>query len=192
MVRVLVVDTETTGLPRRNARDGPAAVRWPRLVEAAWLLLEETGDVLVEESHLIRPEGFTVPRQATAVHAIPDALAREEGEALADVLAGLMRGVDAAGLVVGHNVAFDLGVIRSELARAGMEDRSRTLPTCCTMKRGARLAGTRGPRENRWPKLEELHVRLFAEPYTGRHRALGDARACARCYLAMKKMGLAP
>ncbi len=151
-----------------------------------------SGDLLVEESHLVRPEGFTVPPRATAVHSIPDALAREEGEALADVLAALMRGVDAAGLVVGHNVAFDLGVIRGELARTGMEDRSRTLPTWCTMLNGARLAGARGPRGRRWPTLEELHLRLFAEPYAGRHRALGDARACARCYLAMRRMGLAP
>ena len=189
MVRVLVIDTETTGLPRRA---GTRAVRWPRLVEAAWMLLDETGGVLVEESHLAIPEGFSVPREATAVHAIPDALAREEGEALAGVLTALMRSIDAAGLIVAHNVAFDLGVIRSELERAGMKDRSRTLPTCCTMKSGARLVGTRGPRGYRWPTLEELHLRLFAEPYADRHRALGDARACARCYLAMKKMGLAP
>jgi len=189
MVRVLVVDTETTGLPRRN---GSRVVRWPRLVEAAWLLLDETGDVLVEEAHLVRPEGFTVPRRATEVHAISDALAREEGEAVADVLAMFMRAVDAAGLVVGHNITFDLGVIRSELARAGMEDRSRTLPACCTMKNSARLIGARGPRGYRWPTLTELHVRLFTEPHVGRHRALGDARACARCYLAMRRMGLAP
>ena len=189
MVRVLVVDTETVGLPRRT---GSGAVRWPRLVEAAWLLLEETGEVLEVQSHLVRPEGFTVPRRVTEFHTISDALAQEEGKAVADVLAMFMRAVDAASLVVGHNITFDLGVIRSELARAGMEDHSRTLPTCCTMKNGARLVGARGPRGYRWPTLMELHVRLFAEPYTGRHRALGDARACARCYLAMKKMGLAP
>ena len=189
IVRVLVLDTETTGLPRQA---GLRLVRWPRLVEAAWLLLDETGELLEVQSHLVRPEGFTVPATATAVHGIPDALVREEGEALAGVLAALMRSVDAARLIVGHNVAFDLGVIRSELVRAGMEDRIRTLPTCCTMRTGAPLVGARGPRGYRWPTLGELHLRLFAEPLVGRHRALVDAQACARCYQAMRKMGLAP
>ncbi|KAF5047250.1 putative bifunctional exonuclease/endonuclease protein [anaerobic digester metagenome] len=189
MVRVLIVDTETTGLPRR---DRAGRVSWPRLVEVGWVLLDEVGAVIGEESHLVIPEGFAIPPDASEVHGITEALARHEGKPLPDVLDALEHSLVGVGLVVAHNISFDIGVLRAESDRLRRGDRLFAHPTFCTMKNGARMLRTPGVHGFRWPTLTELHDWLLAEPYPARHRALEDARACARCYLAMRKMGLAP
>lgn len=189
MARVLIVDTETTGLPRR---DRTGRVSWPRLVEVGWVLLDEVGAVIGEESHLVIPDGFAIPRDASEVHGITEALARHEGEPLPDVLDALEYSLAGVGLVVAHNIGFDIGVLRAEYDLLERGDRLFAHPTFCTMKSGARVVGLPGPHGFRWPTLIELHDCLLGESYPGRHRALEDAKACARCYLAMRKMGLAP
>jgi DNA polymerase III subunit epsilon len=39
----------------------------------------------------------------------------------------------------------------------------------------------------KWPTLEELHKKLFNQPFAGAHQALADVRACVRCYFELKQ-----
>ena len=62
---------------------------------------------------------------------------------------------------------------------------------CCTMIRSTdycQLPGRYG--KYKWPKLEELHFKLFGESFEGAHDALADIRATMRCYYEMEKRGL--
>jgi hypothetical protein len=40
----------------------------------------------------------------------------------------------------------------------------------------------------KWPKLQELHSKLFGSPFEGGHDALVDVRACAKCYFELRKL----
>jgi hypothetical protein len=42
----------------------------------------------------------------------------------------------------------------------------------------------------KWPKLSELHIKLFGEDFDGAHDALADIEATARCFWEMRKLKL--
>nr|WP_281069823.1 3'-5' exonuclease [Methanofollis sp. W23] len=176
------MDVETTGVLRRGEEP-------PRLVEAAWLVCDVSCGVVREESRLVCPEGFVIPPSAVQVHGITTARAREEGTALAGVLADLAR--DAVGVsgVVAHNLAYDLAVVRGECRRLVRPDPFAGLPGCCTMESTAAFCGIRRAWGYKWPRLSELYQVLFGEPCEEVHRALDDARLCAECYYALRRQG---
>jgi hypothetical protein len=47
-----------------------------------------------------------------------------------------------------------------------------------------------GPYGYKWPKLSELHFKLFGEYFEEAHNASVDVRATFRCFWEMRKRGL--
>jgi DNA polymerase-3 subunit epsilon len=98
-----------------------------------------------------------------------------------------------ARLIVGHNVSFDLRIMRIALLRAGYtKDRLDALKpdTFCTMNAAPpmlnlpptekmKAAGFTKPKP---PKLEECISHFFGEKLEGAHDALVDVRASLRVY----------
>lgn len=80
----LFFDTETTGLPLRHDAPPTALRNWPRLVQLSWQLTDEHGVVISSGDHIIRPEGFSIPPEASDGHGITDAMAREKGVSVHD------------------------------------------------------------------------------------------------------------
>jgi DNA polymerase III epsilon subunit-like protein len=179
---VLVVDTETTG---RFVSGRPP----PRLVAVAWVLCDGRGAPVDERAVGGVPAGFSIPQAAVEVHGITTADARREGVALLDALAALAHAAARAELVVAHNLAYDRRIIAGECERAGCADPLAPLPGWCTMEGSTRFCGIRRRGGYKWPTLSELHLALFGCPYGGAHRALEDARACARCFFALVELG---
>lgn len=191
-MKILVFDTESTGLPIEEKDPFHYPEYWPRLVQLAWVLYDD--DTLLEEhSYIIAPEGFTIPKSAVEIHGITNERAKEEGRPLPEVLTKFSDVLGQAEVIVGHNVSFDRSVITAEFARAKQNAPILGLPFHCTMKTTTDIckipAKVRG-REFKWPTLTELHTHLFTEPFEDTHDALADVRACARCYLELKKQGL--
>ena len=56
----------------------------------------------------------------------------------------------------------------------------------CTMLGGCKLKGNKA---SKWPKLVELHTRLYPEQPTivQSHRAMADVQICRNCYFKMTK-----
>ena len=42
----------------------------------------------------------------------------------------------------------------------------------------------------KWPKLSELHIKLFGEDFDGAHDSLAAIEATARCFWEMRKLKL--
>jgi DNA polymerase III subunit epsilon len=192
---ILIFDTETAGLPRDYKAPIMDVNNWPRLVQIAWLQLgTQLLDDCTQRCAIIRPEGFSIPPAATELHGISDAVARKTGEPLGEVLADFCRAVLAADRLVCHNVAFDLSVVGCELWRldrqAVAEDLIRK-PTFCTMRRGAEICQIPGHYGSyKYPKLSEMYRALFNCEPENQHRADGDVRATAECYVEMVGRGL--
>ena len=81
-----------------------------------------------------------------------------------------------------------LGHLGSELLRAGRPNTVEAKPRLCTMQSATNHCRIPGPYGYKWPKLDELHRKLFNEPLAGAHRALVDVRACARCYFELRRL----
>lgn len=118
-MKILIFDTETTGLPVRAAslQLQPAIVQFAAVIghldpSGAW---QEVGRM---KWHL--NPGKRISPDAAAVHGITDAMVAGAPtfENLDEVLANL---IDGAEVVAGHNVTFDLEVARWERQRLGRE-----------------------------------------------------------------------
>lgn len=187
--RVLVVDTETTGLAPRYA-DPRNAKAWDvcRMVQMAWQLHEQDGTLVEAAAYIVQPDGFEVPPVAARIHGITTEIAEQDGVPIQTVWEHLARILPSVGVVVAHNLSFDDGVIRSEMCRSAPPELrdmwAIDIPKrYCTMLRGTEPG-------KKWPKLAELYERCFGEPPKGTlHRADVDTAACARIYFHLTLTG---
>ncbi|MEN6561486.1 MAG: 3'-5' exonuclease [Acidobacteriota bacterium] len=189
--KLLFFDCETTGLPRVRYFAPEVAEEWPRLVQIAWARYDPGGDPEDARCHIVKPEGFRIPEDATAIHGISDAQARREGRALGEVLDDFLAEAERpATTLVAHNFDYDRGVIGGELVRARKSLRFLELPSICTMKGTTELCGLRRPGGGlKWPTLDELHCYCFGYSYEGAHDAANDIGACARAFFKLLEAG---
>lgn len=183
-------DTETTGKPRSRSATLRDLDNWPRIVQVAWLLTDDHGREVNCQTMIVRPDGFTIPADATRIHGISTERALQEGVPLRSALTSLREAIEAADTVIAHNYEFDYMVTAAEYLRLSMSDPFAGRRHFCTMKSGATVTRIPGPRGDfKWPTLAELHTHLFGGPPAIAHDALADVQSCARCYEAMRSRG---
>jgi DNA polymerase III epsilon subunit-like protein len=90
-------------------------------------------------------------------------------------------------LIVGHNVEFEANVIARESLRAGMVLPIQSYQKKCTIKFSIRLYKLKHGAGYKNPSFAELHYFLFGLSFPDSHQALGDARACMKCFFELKK-----
>ena len=185
-MKILFFDTETTGLPKNWKAPVHQLDNWPRLVQIAWQVYSSNGDLLEEHEHVIKPIGFTIPSQASAVHKITTEKALEIGVDLLTILKAFSSSVNSCGLLVAHNYSYDYNIMGAELLRNGLENSLKGKEHICTMKSSTEFCKIPGPRGYKWPKLEELYDILFSESFNA-HDALDDIKATARCFWELEK-----
>lgn len=113
----LFFDTETTGLPINWKAPVSALNNWPRLVQLAWLHYDKDGNKIGGNSYIIKPEGFTIPSDASRVHGITTDRALSEGIALQGVLNDFQNLISQASYLVAHNMSFDEKIVGAEFLR---------------------------------------------------------------------------
>jgi DNA polymerase III epsilon subunit-like protein len=188
-VKIIVLDTETAGLPRDYKAPATDAANWPRVVQIAWQVYD--GEQLIAgESHLIKPQGFEIPAAATAVHGITTATAAAQGLELTRVLDTLRVLANVTDAVICHNASFDLTVLAAEYARLGQASPFARLRQICTMTAATPLLRLPGKYGWKFPKLDELHRYLFNTDFDGAHDAMRDVQATARCFFELRRRGV--
>lgn len=186
----LFFDTETTGLPLSWRAPVTDLFNWPRLVQLAWLLYDDSGKKLKEGCRIIKPEGFTIPDEAAGVHGIDQGRALREGASLREVLTEFAETVEESAVLIAHNMRYDESIIGAEFLRLSVPNRLFDKPRFCTMKASAEFCGIPGPYGFKWPTLSELHFRLFRSLTEDVHNASADAAVCAKCFFKLKEMGI--
>jgi DNA polymerase III subunit epsilon len=186
----LFFDTETTGLPKSWKAPISDLGNWPHIVQIAWALFAEDGKQLALHDHMIQPEGFVIPESATAIHGISTEKALKEGRPIAEVLKEFSKGVCEAACLVAHNLDFDEKMVRVELLRQGMPDGLQTIKKICTMKSSTKHCKIPGPYGDKWPKLSELHIKLFNVDFEDQHNAASDVLCCAKCFFELRRRAI--
>lgn len=188
----LFFDTETTGLPDFKARSADPSQ--PHLVQLALVSCDDSGNSVDAVSVIIRPNGWVIPEDMTAIHGISHERAMDEG--IPETFAvDMFVGAQARHILrVAHNESFDRRIMRIAMTRAGIErdiieaiEARPSFDTC----RGAQVLvnlpptekmlakGMTGPKP---PSLKECIRHFFDEDLIGAHDALIDGMACARIY----------
>ncbi len=186
----LFFDTETTGLPRSWNAPVTDLANWPRLVQLAYMAYDADGNLLASVDTLIRPAGFVIPEESSRIHGITTERALREGRDLAEVLKEFRALLDRTRFLVAHNISFDEKIIGAEFLRAGMPDIPASVIKICTMHSTTEYCEIPGARGYKWPKLAELHRKLFEADFEGAHNAASDVAATVKCFWELRRRGI--
>lgn len=191
---VLFFDVETTGLPPKGAKWETDFAQFPDIVQISWSI----GDI--EKDFIIKPEGWDIPAEAAEIHGITTEIALEKGTPFAIVIDEFLTDAEKAPLICAHNIYFDTSMIKSNVLHyCGKQyydemcerqlDKSKRIDT---MYKTIKFVGALYPngRPGKFPKLEELHDKLFPGETFDAHNALEDIRALRRCLPELVKLEL--
>ena len=182
MRRIIFFDTETTGLPKNkkiSALDG--SNNWPNLVSICWMVFENTQHVRTE-NHIIKPQGWNIPKDSVEIHGITEARASREGMTLNEVLSLFKYDIEKADYIIAHNIYFDKNVVfHAYKWHLGIDPTKfwnieSELCTAELSKDELKLVGMyTKPGEFKYPTLNELYIATFNTPAPeNAHNALRD------------------
>jgi len=207
-MKVLIFDTETTGLPKTKIINQETLDKWPHIVQFSFIIFDTIlNDITVLHDSIIKMEnGNIISEDSTKIHGITNEISREKGVNIEIVLNKFfyyLRGVD---LLVGHNVAFDINMLNVELLRIIYNKKypidhikaykldlyllSNFKNIYCTLQESIDLCSIKATNKygeyNKYPKLSELHEKLFNITPTNLHNSLNDILITLRCFMKLK------
>lgn len=184
----LIFDTETTGLPKDWKKPFSDTDNWPRLVQLAWQLHDETGKLISNKNYIVKPDGFDIPYAVAKVHGITTERANRDGHELKLVLEEFHKDLQRSKYNVGHNIEFDINVTGCEYFRLGdiepLVTKLDSIDTKNVSTDWCAIPGGRGGKF-KWPTLTELHTKLFGKGFADAHDAAYDVDATARCFFGL-------
>ena len=191
-MRVLTFDTETTGLPKRYNGSIHDSDNWPHIVQLSILLydLDAQETIAVHDFIIKLPESVVMTQENTDIHGITNEMSSQKGVNIKEALLCMSACLDDARVLVAHNLEFDANMIAVECNRVGYPNilRIKSFVEYCTMLHGMKLCNLKmiSRKTNReivkFPKLIELHQKLFNEVPNNLHNSLVDVFVCFRCY----------
>ncbi len=190
----LIFDTETTGLPRNFKAPISDTDNWPRLVQLAWQLHDEQGNLLEVKNFIVKPDGFTIPYNSEKIHGISTERANREGISLERVMKEFSADLEKTKFIIGHNINFDINICGCEYFRLGQEgvlEKFKALDTVTLSTEYCAIPGGKGGKF-KWPNLTELHHKLFNEGFDAAHNASADVEATTRCFLELIRLNIIP
>lgn len=183
-------DVETTGLPKNWNAPVSEIENWPRIVQLAWLEYDLKGNELSRNNYIVKPEGFTIPEEATKIHGITTEQARKEGVIINEILKKFSSVLDKSKMLIAHNIDFDQKVVGAEFLRTDISNAIFDIKKFCTMKESTDFCQIPGNYGYKWPSQSELHYKLFNTYFEDSHNALMDVTTCAKCFFELIKKGV--
>lgn len=191
---VLVFDCETTGTVEKGKKWDVDFAEFPKVVQLAWSFNEK------ERSYIIKPDGWVIPEEATAIHGIINEMANKEGVSFELIIDEFLNDCAAARLLAGHNIYFDTSIIKAmilyvigrEYYDAKADDALYKGKRIDTMMKTIKFVGAlfKNGRPGKFPTLEELYNKCFPGETFPAHDAMQDVRACKRCIPVLVEKGI--
>lgn len=197
-MKVLVFDTETNGLPKGNCPSITETHNWPYILQISYILYDnEKNNIIEVQDNIINVDNSVeIPEESIKINGITRNKCNKTGINILDAIDLFNNALQKADLVVGHNISFDKRMIMVECIRNNKKQYFTRFgirkPEYCTMKTSSELCGIEkinietGEKYFKYPKLEELHEKLFGMKPKGMHNSMADILICMRCYEMIK------
>lgn len=196
-MKIIVFDTETTGLPEGNNPSIRETKKWPYMVQLSYIVYDTDYDMLVEciDEIIKIPERITISEESISLHGISKDISRQKGKQIKNVLNEFNKHLLEADIVVGHNISFDKRIIMVESIRNYMRQyftrNGIRKQEYCTMKNSVELCkieaiSRKGEKYLKYPNLGELYNKLFDSKPKNVHNSMIDVILCLRCYCKME------
>lgn len=183
-MKILVFDTETTGLPPSKTPTPEDIENWPYIVQLSYLLFDtDSKKITVQHDFILR---VPVEIENSHIHQITNGLSKN-GFDFQPIFDIFMICVEECDVIVGHNLSFDVSMVKAECLRHNLTFNPYK-EFFCTMKRSIHVCNILNTNTGRlkYPKLSELHEKLFGYTPKNLHNSLIDVLVCFRCYYYLK------
>lgn len=186
-MKIFVFDTETTWFINKKETDLDLQ---PKIVQFAWILWNLENWKFKEEKRiniLINPK-MPIPYAASQVHHIYD-IDVKNAPTIEEVINDILEHITLPDVIIWHNIEYDEDVLKIELKRLEMEYKYKPKQVLCTMKTTVDFCSIQWNWERfKYPKLWELHKKLFWEYFIWAHDAMVDVEATLRCFIELNKI----
>ena len=108
-MKVLVFDTETTGLPEGRNPSIYQIEKWPYVLQLSYIIYDtDIQAILRYIDCIIRiPDDVTISDGSTQIHGITRDVSNTQGKPIEEALTDFDYWVKQCDVIVGHNVSFD-------------------------------------------------------------------------------------
>jgi DNA polymerase III epsilon subunit-like protein len=195
IMKFVVFDTETTGLPEGRNPSLYDSSKWPHIVQLSWAEYDTVTFKVVCHDHIIRPPAHVViSPESTAIHRIDRAICDAKGIDCHVAIMDFVHTISDADVIVAHNMSFDKKVLIVEGIRNSIPpffDATKR-EEVCTMKDSTEICKIPATFKDgtpyfKFPKLSELHIHLFTgEIPDGLHNSMVDVMVCLRCFVFIR------
>jgi len=210
-MRVLVFDTETTGLPKSKIMNPDTLNLWPHIVQFSYVIYDTALNDIVESKDAIVKvkDGITIPEDSIKIHGITNESSQKNGINIEFILNEFFYHLRNVDLLVGHNISFDINMIKVELLRFIYEAKYNISENeakaykfnlhfltnykniYCTLNESINLCNIKaidkfGKEYTKFPKLLELHQKLFESTPNNLHNSFNDILVTLRCFMKLK------
>ncbi|WP_185861038.1 DNA polymerase III subunit alpha [Blattabacterium cuenoti] len=189
----LIIDTETTGLPVSYNLPITHTDNWPRVVQIAWQSHDVIGNFIEFKNFIIKPDNYDIPFNAFNIHGITNEKAKKDGVDLNFVLHEFQKSLNQSQCLIGHNLEFDIKVIKCEFFRKKKEisfQKKKILDTKEISTPYCKLSLSGNGKKLKWPTLSELYQKLFGEKVPNLHNAANDVKVTARSFFELLRIGI--
>ena len=190
-MKVLIFDTETTGLPEGKNPSIYETQKWPHIIQLSYIVYDsETNDIVtLEDDYISIDDNVIIQPGSQIIHNISREMLTDRGIPIEQALEKFNKFSDMSDLLVGHNVSFDKRMVIVEGIRNKI--RIHKHDTYCTMKNSVELCKIQrfwpnGDTYFKYPTLSELHNELFQKIPKNTHNALIDILICMRCFVKIE------
>ena len=161
-MKLLIFDTETTGLPRLRIPSMMEPNNWPHIVSISWVILNSDTNVIEKQkSYIVKPLNWTIPEDSIRIHGITQEKAKAEGQDLAKIIGEFL--AENYDVLVAHNLEFDLNVLYNAIQwDLELPFKSLKKQMYCTMELSRDICKLKGNFSSyKSPKLSELYEYTF-------------------------------
>ena len=189
MTRILVFDTETTGLPEKRASIHEHD-KWPYIIQLSYVIYDTSKNsiFMIGDNYIKINNSIDISPESQLITGISRETLNNKGIPIKQALCDFNHAVKISDIIIGHNISFDKQIVMVECFRNKINNNfvkfhgKNTIrkPQYCTCKNSAYLFN------NRYQKLENLYNSLFNEIPSGLHNSLTDTIVTLRCYYMLK------
>ena len=121
----MIFDTETTGLPDRvSVVENNNVHLWPYIVQLSYIIYElKSNEIIKQQNTIIKiPNNIIIPDNVVLIHGITNEISTNIGTNIVPHLLNFIKDYNNSDIIIGHNILFDMNIIRVELLRHVLYD----------------------------------------------------------------------
>ena len=122
-MKLLVFDTETTGLPEGRNLSTREVSKWPHIIQLSYILYDtDLNKTCCCVDDIIKlDETVAISEKSIEMHGITRSVSMRKGIPIAEAINNFNNALSEADLVIAHNISFDKKMIKVESFRLGIE-----------------------------------------------------------------------